>query len=174
MVAVTAIMAVELGGCANWFGNSTRHSAQTTPPATHYQASHEAAYQILHESRKEGLKPVSKPTYDEAAAAVAGVPPLPRPRAIVPLPAPKPTVTLGNDDAIKSRAERLLSATDAKLAGVDRSSLNPQNAVTYEQAAGFANAARQAFEEQDYVAASGFAQKASLLAEKVATIRSTK
>jgi hypothetical protein len=81
---------------------------------------------------------------------------------------PGTTLTLDNEDSSKSRAEELLGAANSKLANVDRSKLSGTQAVTYDQASGFASAAREAMAQQDYVAASGFAQKASLLADKVA------
>lgn len=84
------------------------------------------------------------------------------------LPTPSTTLSLGNNNSSKSQAEQLLGAADSKLAGVDRSKLNGSDAATYDQATGFVTAARQAMAQQDYVAASGFAQKASLLADKVA------
>jgi hypothetical protein len=78
------------------------------------------------------------------------------------------TLTFGNDDAARSRTEQLLGAAHAKLASVDRTKLRGSDATTYDQASGFIIAAQQAIVQQDYVAASGFAEKASLLAAKVA------
>jgi hypothetical protein len=87
-------------------------------------------------------------------------------------PAPTTRVTLGNADASRKQAEQLLEATDVKLASIDAAKLDAQDAATYQQASGFAASARKAMAEQDYVAATGFAQKASLLADKVAQSRS--
>jgi hypothetical protein len=83
-------------------------------------------------------------------------------------PSPETILTLGGNDASRSQTEALLGAADSKLAAINRSKLTGPDAATYDQASGFIAAARQALAERDYVAASGFAQKASLLADKVA------
>jgi hypothetical protein len=81
-------------------------------------------------------------------------------------PAPKPTVTLA-DGPSKERAQRLLDDTGAKLAKVDRNRLGADSATTYDQANNFLQAGRKAATEDDYVAASGFAEKAAVLAAKL-------
>ncbi len=81
-------------------------------------------------------------------------------------PLPKPTVTLA-DGPSKERAERLLDDTGAKLAKVDRHTLGADSATTYDQANNFLQAGRKAATEDDYVAASGFAEKAAVLAAKL-------
>ena len=81
-------------------------------------------------------------------------------------PIPKPTVTLA-DGPSKERAQHLLDDTGAKLAKVDRSTLGADSATTYDQANNFLQAGRRAATEDDYVAASGFAQKAAVLAAKL-------
>lgn len=82
-------------------------------------------------------------------------------------PIPKPTVTLA-DGPSKERAERLLDDAGAKLAKVDRNTLGADSATTYDQATNFLQAGRRAATEEDYVAASGFAEKAAVLAAKLA------
>lgn len=81
-------------------------------------------------------------------------------------PTPKPSVTLA-DGPSKSRALRLLDDTGAKLAKVDRSTLNADSATTFDQANDLLKAGRKAATEEDYVAASGFADKAAVLAAKL-------
>jgi hypothetical protein len=83
-----------------------------------------------------------------------------------------PTITLDNDQAAQQRAQSLLDSANSKLGKVDQAKLNRADAATYAQAIGFADAARQALGEHDYVAATGLAEKASLLADKVATAAS--
>jgi hypothetical protein len=61
----------------------------------------------------------------------------------------------------------LLDATGAKLARVDRNRLTTDSATTYDQANGFLQSGRRAATEEDYVAASGFAEKAAVLAAKL-------
>jgi len=87
------------------------------------------------------------------------------------LPTPNsaaPTITLDNDQAARQRAQGLLDSANSKLGKIDRSKLSRDDAATYQQAAGFADAAQQAIGEHDYVGATGLAEKASLLADKVA------
>ena len=92
--------------------------------------------------------------------------------AAVATPAPpaqpvlKPTVTLA-DGPSKERAQRLLDDTRARLAKVDRNTLGADSATTYDQANNFLQAGRRAATEDDYVAASGFAEKAAVLAAKL-------
>lgn len=94
-----------------------------------------------------------------APAAVA----TPAPSAV---PVPTPTVTLANGPS-KKRAEHLLDDTASKLAKVDRSTLGSDSANTYDQANNLLQAGRRAATEEDYVAASGFAEKAAVLAAKL-------
>jgi hypothetical protein len=87
------------------------------------------------------------------------------------LPTPNgaaPTVTLDNDQAARQRAQGLLDSANSKLGKIDRAKLSRDDAATYQQATGFADAAQQAIGEHDYVGATGLAEKASLLADKVA------
>ncbi|HTW89992.1 MAG TPA: hypothetical protein VMD75_18505 [Candidatus Binataceae bacterium] len=79
-----------------------------------------------------------------------------------------PTITLDNDQAARQQAQGLLDSANSKLGKVDRTKLSRDDAATYAQAMGFADAAQQAIGQHDYVAASGLAEKASLLADKVA------
>jgi hypothetical protein len=81
-------------------------------------------------------------------------------------PLPKPTVTL-SDGPSKERAQQLLDDAGAKLAKVDRGTLGADSATTYDQANNFLQAGRRAATEDDYVAASGFAEKADVLAAKL-------
>lgn len=92
--------------------------------------------------------------------------------AAVATPAPvaepllKPTVTLA-DGPSRERAQQLLNDTGAKLNKVDRRTLGADSATTYDQATNFLQAGRRAATENDYVAASGYAEKASVLAAKL-------
>jgi len=86
---------------------------------------------------------------------------------------PAPTITLDNDQAARLRAQGLLDSANSKLGKVDRSKLSGDDVATYAQASGFADAAQHALGEHDYVAATGFAEKASLLADKVAAAAAT-
>jgi hypothetical protein len=83
-----------------------------------------------------------------------------------------PTITLDNDQAERQRAQGLLDSANSRLGKVDRAKLSRDAAATYAQATGFADAAQHALGEHDYVAATGLAEKAALLAAKVATTAS--
>jgi hypothetical protein len=99
------------------------------------------------------------PAREEPAAVATPAPPPVQPIA-------KPTITLA-DGPSKQRAQRLLDNTGAKLAKVDRNSLGADSAITYDQATNLLEAGRRAANEDDYVAAAGFAEKAAALAAKL-------
>ena len=69
--------------------------------------------------------------------------------------------------ASSDAAEKEIEAAAQRLAHFDRNQLSGPTLATYDQANGFLNQGKQALEEQDYVAASGFAQKASVLTDKL-------
>lgn len=76
-------------------------------------------------------------------------------------------VTLAGDHAAHNRAEQMLNGAAGKLARLDRAKLSGQSATAYDQASGFVTAARRAIQDQDYPAASGLAEKAAALADKL-------
>ena len=78
------------------------------------------------------------------------------------------TVTIGSDENDRTEAERLLNATDARLARVDREHLSGEDASNYRQAAEFARSAHSALAQRDYLAASSLAKKASVLTSSIA------
>lgn len=79
----------------------------------------------------------------------------------------KPLVTLGGEESSRTTAQRLVSGTDEKLARVDPGRLSSEDRSVYAQAKDFATAAHSALDKQDYAEASGLAQKASVLADKL-------
>lgn len=79
------------------------------------------------------------------------------------------SVTLVDNDADHVRAQALVDDADARLARIDRSKLTGESATAYNQATNLASAARQAMTQQDYLAASGLARKATLLTEQLAS-----
>lgn len=109
----------------------------------------------------ERVEPASEEPESETPAAP---PAAPAPPPVE--PQPKPTVTLAGGPS-RERAERLLDDTGAKLSRIDRSRLGVDSATTYDQANNFLQAGRKAATEDDYVAASGFAEKAAVLAAKL-------
>ncbi|MGH8012957.1 MAG: hypothetical protein ACREQ4_10695 [Candidatus Binataceae bacterium] len=80
------------------------------------------------------------------------------------LPQPAPTVTLAGEDDGGAPARNSLNDTARQLARVDHAKLSGVNLSTYEEVSGFLRAGRDALSRRDYVAAAGFAQKASSLA----------
>jgi hypothetical protein len=115
-------------------------------------------------------------TYDDVPApkparrrvSVRTAPPASSAAAPAPVAPPTDTATntslsLSGEDASKANAERLLANVDRHLAHIDRTKLAPGDAATYDEANGFATSARRALATQDYVVASGLAQKASAL-----------
>ena len=157
-------------GCSgpngNWYIPSFMRPPQP-PPVRHYEPSAgneinntPAAVETQHPVR--AVRTRHAPAHVEQAAAPV---PTPAPPQLQPLPAP--TVTLA-DAPSKERTQRMLDEARARLARIDRSSLGADSATTYDQANNFLEAGRHAQDENDYVAASGFARKAALLAAKLA------
>ncbi len=84
-----------------------------------------------------------------------------------PLPPPPSTISLASPGGDSNNAEKEIDAAGQRLAHFDRNQLSGPTLATYDQANGFLNQGKQALEEKDYVAASGFAQKASVLTDKL-------
>ena len=91
-----------------------------------------------------------------------------------PAPGKTTNVTLEDNDADHLRAQALVKDAAARLARIDRSKLTADGATAYNQASELANAARQAMAQQDYLAASGLARKATLLTEQLASRSSSR
>jgi hypothetical protein len=147
------------------------HSPPPTVPATHtYQPSAGEEINSTPPTTEIGtpaaeIKPPAEDT-DARSPVSHAVPSAVATPAPPTLPIPTPTVTLGNGPS-KQRAQHLLDDTAAKLATVDRGTLGADSANTYDQANNLLQAGRRAATEDDYVAASGFAQKAAALAAKL-------
>jgi hypothetical protein len=103
-------------------------------------------------------------TSEEPASETPAAPPAAPAPAVE--PQPKPTITLAGGPS-KARAEQLLDDAGAKLSKINRSTLGADSTTTYDQANNFLQAGRRAATEDDYVAASGFAEKAAVLAAKL-------
>jgi hypothetical protein len=84
-------------------------------------------------------------------------------------PATATTISMAAPGDSSGSAEKAIAATSDRLAHFDRNRLKGATLSTYDQANGFLNQGKQALAEKDYVAAIGFAQKASLLADKLQT-----
>jgi hypothetical protein len=103
------------------------------------------------------------------ATAVATAPGAAAPAAASAPAAGETTVSLGDDDGNRLRAQSLLDETGAKLTSINRSQLTPEDAAAYDQASGLVDAARNAMRQQDYLAAAGLAEKASVISRQLAT-----
>jgi len=90
-----------------------------------------------------------------------------QPRLNQPPPSPAPLVTLENSDDAKANAQRLLDQATAKITHIDRAELAESTASTYQQANELINAAQRAMADQDYLAASSLAEKASALTSQL-------
>lgn len=82
-------------------------------------------------------------------------------------PSATTTISMADPGDSSGSAEKTVEATSQRLARFDRSRLNGAALATYDEANGFLNQGKQALAEKDYVAASGFAHKASVLADKL-------
>jgi hypothetical protein len=166
-VGVAGALGLVLSGCFGPGGSWQLPSFMRPPPAPATRYYQPSAGGVINNNPPAGEygAPAEhvhsrRPPEREVPAAVATpAPPV--------QPAPKPTVTLA-DGPSKERAQRLLDDTGAKLAKVDRNTLGADSATTYDQANNFLQAGRRAATEDDYVAASGFAEKAAVLAAKLA------
>jgi hypothetical protein len=166
-VAAAGALGLALSGCVgpggSWQLPSFMRPAPPAPTTRYYQPS--AGGEINnnppveeYEAPRGHVRSRRPPERVVPAAAATPAPPL--------QPVPKPTVTLAHGPS-KERAQRLLDDTGAKLARVDRNALGADSATTYDQANNFLQAGRRAATEDDYVAASGFAEKAAVLAAKL-------
>jgi septal ring-binding cell division protein DamX len=84
-----------------------------------------------------------------------------------PAPATTATISMATPGDSSGSAEKAIATTSDRLARFDRSRLKGPILSTYDQANGFLNQGKQALAEKDYVAAAGFAQKASALADRL-------
>lgn len=83
------------------------------------------------------------------------------------LDAPGPSISMVGDDATRTSAQHTLAVTRKKLKRIDRTRLTGSALAMYDQASGLLIQGTEALGEKDYVAASGFAEKASVLADKL-------
>ena len=83
------------------------------------------------------------------------------------VPAAPATISMAMPGGTSGNAEKAIATTSDHLARFDRSRLKGPTLSTYDQANAFLNQGKQALAEKDYVAAAGFAQKASALADRL-------
>jgi hypothetical protein len=168
--ASTALLCLALAGCAE-FG---RHSPPSPPSLPSSQPAYLSPYVPPPPTHSESPRAHNANHEDDSGVRESATPGAVSPGSSPGLtgqsqdqPNPQASVTLAGDVASKDRAMNLLGDTEAKLSKIDRNKLSGESATTYDQANDLLKAGRKALTEQDYLAASGFAQKASLLASKL-------
>jgi hypothetical protein len=127
-------------------------------------------------ARREPLvreRPASRPQRTAPITPAPSAPPrsVPVPASRQPEREPRavtaPTVTLDNSDAARADAERVLEDASARLAHINRAALTDGGASTYQQANELISAAQRAIAEDDYLAASSLAKKASAMTRQL-------
>jgi hypothetical protein len=169
-VAAALGLCLTLAGCFGPGGSwqVPKFMRPAPPPATRlYQPSAGGEINNSSPRAEKGMPAAKRHVRHQTAHAVPVAVATPAPATSPPVqPIPRPMVTLA-DAPPKERAQRLLDDTGAKLAKVNRKSLGADSAITYDQANNFLKAGRRAATDEDYVAASGFAYKAAVLAAKL-------
>jgi len=178
--AAAAMLSLALSGCfgpgGSWQLPAFMRPAPAPTPETHLSGGPSAGGEIngsvpAAESEAHVKKTRTRRTANRTAPASekpeSETPETPAAAPAPPVePQPKPTVTLAGGPT-KARAEQMLDDAGTKLSRIDRSTLGADSATTYDQANNFLQAGRKAATEDDYVAASGFAEKAAVLAAKL-------
>lgn len=167
--AVTAV-SLMLSGCINATGSLQFPSfMRPTQPASYtpapYYEPQSAPPTVIEGHRVSRNAHEHQGSHRNSSRSAQMITPAPPPAEAV----PQPTVTLAGDGEDRDHALRLLNDAGARLAKIDRNKLGKDSAATYDQASGFLSAGRKAALNQDYVAATGDAEKASVLADKLNT-----
>lgn len=113
-------------------------------------------------------EPVEPPTPLESPEATTGSTPTPAPSpSATPAPA-GPTLSIGSDTANEARVNGLLDQANGNLAKANPATLAGDDRTAYDQAKSLVGAAKKARDKNDYLAASGLAQKAVVLSSRFA------
>lgn len=162
-IAAAFVLSLTVSGCVGPSG-TWQFPNFMTPPQSSYASTGYATPPSAPLSRtvsRERERASSQAREIDRLQEATSPPPAP------PEASPQPTVTLAGDGADRDHALRLLDDAGACLAKVNRNKLGRDSAATYDQANDFLNAGRKAALNQDYVAATGDAKKASVLANKL-------
>ncbi len=166
-------LAVTLGGCSPFYVDWDRRTIRTAPEvispaaapapiATRPEAVAPQRQNLLVRPRKH--KPRTAPSDTKEVI----VEPETTQDSLAPMATP--TISISEPGGTNRAAEKEIAATSQRLASFDRNRLSGPSLATYDAANGLLNQGKQALAEKDYVAASGFAQKASVLAEKLQAV----
>ena len=169
--ALVIVAATALAGCTryffDWNTRTFRHSLNETPklvappPAPVRNEYVPPRPQTASVHKHKHKKPVS-------AADVKEMSIQPETTQASPLPPPPPSsISMATPSGSSDMAEKQIETARERLAHFDRNHLSGPTLATYDQASGFLNQGAQALSEKDYVAASGFAQKASALTDQL-------
>lgn len=143
---------------AAWFGGCGLFRSQSPPAARVQTPSAPPPAVVLPPKPSRHVRVRAAPVYIRKPTQPGQVP--------APQPSPAPIVTLENSDA-KGDAQNLLERVALKLAHTNTAELPPNAVSSYQQANELLAAARHAMADQDYVAASSLAEKASALVSQL-------
>ena len=177
-IGFAALVAVALFGCSPLYVDWDRHTVRTVPQAqptttvatytrteTSYAAHKPSSHPKKHKQNANatgGPQPPEEPDVDEMSIEPGGT-------TATSAETSGSTISMVTADDSSATAEKSIDATSQRLARFHRNQLNGPALAAFDQANAFLNQGKQAIAEKDYVAASGFAHKASLLADKIQT-----
>jgi hypothetical protein len=156
--ALSIILATTLAGCSPIYYDWDSGSIRTTPTEQSATPSSAASHPQSASIRPHKHKP-------PASGEETSVEPESAPTPAAPPAASTLSMAATGDNSVS--AAKVIDATGERLARYDRNRLSGSTLATYDEANGFLSQGKQALAEKDYVAASGFAQKASVLADKL-------
>ena len=167
--ALVALAAAGIAGCGILYpakpkptGAAQVTRAEPLPAAPPTQVSQQPE---RHKSKRTASKSTHSSTPDRQASNVSGNQ---APEATAPSEAAAPSLTLAGESTSRAEAQLLVDKADRSLAKIDRSKLSASDVTTYYEASGFVSSAQHALDDNDYFAASGLAQKASVLTGRLA------
>ncbi|MGH7932537.1 MAG: hypothetical protein ACREQN_05150 [Candidatus Binataceae bacterium] len=165
---LTALSVVWLCGCATVLNHwRSEFNPSPPPPRSEYRRPEPARRSEDGESQARTSVRPARPAHHPARPAGAARASVRQPGLQLPAPTAAPTVTLAGEGSGSAVTARSLDATANQIAHIKRASLNSSDAAAYDQVNGFLKAGREALERRDYVVASGFAQKASALVNRL-------
>ena len=166
--AFALLLAVSLAACSPFYVDWQNRTIRTTPPIEETPAAPATTVTTYTSHRQTASLPPKKhrqpanPDMEEMSIEPETAEPAPPATTTT-----STTISMVAPGDTSGAVERSLDATSQRLAHFDRSRLSGSTLATFDQANGFLSQGRQALTEKDYVAASGFAQKASAFAAQL-------
>jgi hypothetical protein len=169
--AVAVLLATMFVGCSTFYVDWDNHTIRRRPTPVKEAATKATSspsrsdtvaprVQSASVHQHKHKKPVSTPDMQEMSIQ-------PDTTESAPPPPATSTISMATPGDTSGAAEKAIEATSQRLGRFDRSRLNEASRATYDEANGFLNQSKEALAEKDYVAASGFEQKASVLADRL-------